>query len=122
MIIVAALIVFLLSRYILRLHYRQRISALEKEREVSTLRTRIARDIHDDIGSGLTLITMLSREMNAPGDGNGEKHRLAGSIASASTELIGQLSEIVWTVDPKNDNADRFVPTCATCSAANSRS
>ncbi len=103
------LTVFLLSRYILRLQYQRRIAALEKEREVSALRTRMARDIHDDIGSGLTRITMLSRELNAPGDGNGDKQRLAGSIANASTELIGQLSEIVWTVDPRNDTAERFV-------------
>ena len=102
-------LVFFVSRYILQLRYRHRIDALEREKEIGAVRTRIARDIHDDIGSGLTRITMLSREMNSPGEGTGEKARLAGSIANASAELIGQLSEIVWTVDPKNDDAEHFV-------------
>lgn len=101
--------VFFLSRYILQLRYHERIAALEREREIGAIRTRIARDIHDDIGSGLTRITMLSREMNSAKETGEEKDRLASSIANASTELIGQLSEIVWTVDPKNDDAEHFV-------------
>lgn len=101
--------VFFLSRYILQLRYHERIAALEREREIGAIRTRIARDIHDDIGSGLTRITMLSREMNSAQETGDEKERLASSIANASTELIGQLSEIVWTVDPKNDDAEHFV-------------
>ena len=101
--------VFFLSRYVLHLRYQKRIAALEREREIGAMRTRIARDIHDDIGSGLTRITMLSREMNSPQEIGTDKDRLAGSIASASKELIGQLSEIVWTVDPKNDHAGDFI-------------
>lgn len=107
--IAVAAVIFLLSRYVLQLRYRQRIAELEREREIGAIRTRIARDIHDDIGSGLTRITMLSREMNSGKETSEEKERLAGSIAKASTELIGQLSEIVWTVDPKNDDAEHFV-------------
>lgn len=102
-------LVFLVSRYILQLRYHERIAALEREREVSAIRTRIARDIHDDIGSGLTRITMLSREMRSGASAADEKEQIAGSIAKASSELIGQLSEIVWTVDPKNDSAEHFV-------------
>lgn len=89
------------SRYILRLQYLRRIAALEKEREVSNVRSRIARDIHDDLGSGLTRITMLSREMQGTTGANKDKGKLAAHIASASSQLIGQLGEIVWAVDPR---------------------
>ncbi len=106
-ILITGAFVFFLSRYILLLRFRQRIATLEHEREIGAVRTRIARDIHDDIGSGLTRITMLSREMSAGAGASQEKDRLAGS--SASAELIGQLSEIVWTVDPKNDHAENFI-------------
>lgn len=98
-----------LSRYILSLRYKQRIAALEREREVGAVRRRIARDLHDDIGSGLTKITMLSRQLGASPKGDGSNEHLTGRIASASTDLIKQLSEIVWTVDPGNDRASRFV-------------
>jgi len=104
-----ALLIFLLSRYILRLQYKRRIAALEQEQAVSAVRTRISRDIHDEIGSGLTKITMLSRELGKSSSPDPLKHRLADNIATASTDLIHQLSEIVWTNDPSNDLAPRFV-------------
>lgn len=108
-VLASVLIVFLLSRYILHLQYLRRIAALEKEREVSNVRSRIARDIHDDLGSGLTRITMLSREMQGPSSANEDKGKLAAHIVTASSELIGQLGEIVWAVDPQNDHAEDFV-------------
>lgn len=108
-VLVSVLLVFLLSRYILRLQYLRRIAALEKEREVSNVRSRIARDIHDDLGSGLTRITMLSREMQGNTGVNEDKGKLAAHIANASSELIGQLGEIVWAVDPQNDHAEGFI-------------
>ncbi|MBL7938457.1 MAG: hypothetical protein JNL43_03780 [Flavobacteriales bacterium] len=97
--------IFMLARYIVQLRYRQRIAALERDREISAVRTRIARDIHDDLGSGLTRITMLSRELRNTHD----KEKLAGHIADSSSELIGQLSEIVWAVNPANDDAEHFI-------------
>jgi signal transduction histidine kinase len=109
LVLASVLIVFLLSRYILRLQYLRRIAALEKEREVSDIRSRIARDIHDDLGSGLTRITMLSREMQGPDSADEDKGKLAAHIANASSELIGQLGEIVWAVDPQNDHAEGFI-------------
>ncbi len=102
-------ITFFLLRYIFGLQYEKRIAALEHEREVGAVRTRIARDIHDDIGSGLTKITMLSRELGSVKENDGSQEHLSGRIATASTDLIKQLSEIVWTVDPGNDRASRFV-------------
>jgi signal transduction histidine kinase/streptogramin lyase len=108
-VLISVLLVFLLSRYILRLQYLRRIAALEKEREVSNVRSRIARDIHDDLGSGLTRITMLSREMQGTTGANEDKGKLAAHIANASSELIGQLGEIVWAVDPQNDHAEGFI-------------
>ncbi len=108
-VLASALLIFLLSRYILRLHYERRIAALEQEKAVGAVRSRIARDIHDDIGSGLTKITMLSRELSKSASKEADKDRLAGNIATASTDLIQQLSEIVWTNDPSNDLAPRFV-------------
>lgn len=108
-VLASALLIFLLSRHILRLHYERRIAALEQEQAVGAVRSRIARDIHDDIGSGLTKITMLSRELSKSASKEADQDRLAGNIASASTDLIQQLSEIVWTNDPGNDLAPRFV-------------
>ena len=65
---------------------------------------RIARDIHDGIGGGLTRIALLSRRI--PGQG---PDSAAARITEASTELVRELGEIVWTVDPGNDARSAFI-------------
>jgi signal transduction histidine kinase len=96
--------VFLLSRYIIVLRYRRRIAELQREQEVQRTRMRIARDIHDGIGGGLTRIALLSRRI--PGQGTDS---VAARITEASTELVRELGEIVWTVDPGNDARSAFL-------------
>jgi signal transduction histidine kinase len=102
-IILAALVVVLVTRQVLATRYRQRLQKLEREREVERVRMRIARDIHDGIGSGLTKITILSRQLDASAGEQAER------IAAASTDLVNELGEIVWTVDPRNDSYSSFV-------------
>lgn len=91
-----------LTRQVLAARYRRKLREYEREREVERVRMRIARDIHDGIGSGLTKITMMTRKLK----GDGEE---AKRIARASTELVNELGEIVWTVDPRNDSYGSFI-------------
>jgi signal transduction histidine kinase/streptogramin lyase len=102
-VLLAVLLVVLLTRTFLQRRYRARLRELERERELEKVRMRIARDIHDGIGSGLTRITMLSRQL-APTAGS-----QAERIAEASAELVNELGEIVWTVDPRNDSFASFM-------------
>lgn len=97
-------VVFLVTRYIVVLRYRRRIAELQREQEVQRTRMRIARDIHDGIGGGLTRIALLSRRIPDQGPDS-----VAGRIAEASTELVRELGEIVWTVDPGNDARSAFL-------------
>lgn len=95
-------LITLATRAVLKARYQQRLQAVEREREVERVRMRIARDIHDGIGSGLTKITMMTRQLR----GDGEQAR---RIAAASTDLVSELGEIVWTVDPRNDTFGSFI-------------
>jgi signal transduction histidine kinase/ligand-binding sensor domain-containing protein len=81
----------------------QREIAVRKERE------RIARDIHDDLGSGLAQVAMLGDLLHAdlPPHARGRDH--VDRIRQRSGELIHSLDEIVWAVDPANDSLDRFL-------------
>jgi len=90
------------TRQVLAVRYRRRLRELEREREVERVRMRIARDIHDGIGSGLTKITMMTRQLT-------RDPQQADRIARASTELVNELGEIVWTVDPRNDSFGSFI-------------
>ena len=72
-------------------------------------RARIARDIHDDLGAGLTEIAMLGdlalQEQARPDASARHLER----IFQASREMTQSLDEIVWAVTPANDSLDKLV-------------
>jgi len=88
---------------------RRRLAALEAQQALDRERARIARDIHDDVGSTLTRIVLLSalaaREPDQTFTPDGH---LAG-ICSAAREITRRLDEIVWAVNPQNDTFDSLV-------------
>ena len=92
------------------LRAQHQVVEVEKQRENEQVRTRIARDIHDDIGSGLTKITMLGndakrRVRESPDEVVGALDRIIGH----SREVNAALSDIVWTVDPLHDTSTELV-------------
>jgi signal transduction histidine kinase/ligand-binding sensor domain-containing protein len=80
--------------------YRRALARLEQQHAIEKDRARIAKDIHDDIGAGLTQITLLSelgrRETN-PAGAQWER------ISDAARDLTRSMDEIVWAVDPQRD-------------------
>ncbi|MBS1788052.1 MAG: PAS domain S-box protein [Acidobacteria bacterium] len=85
----------------------------ERLRELERVRRRIATDLHDDIGSSLTQISILSEVLRqrlkpATGallsDGQRQINEPLQMIASASRELVDSMSDIVWAVNPQKDH------------------
>ncbi|PYS51806.1 MAG: hypothetical protein DMF68_03130 [Acidobacteria bacterium] len=77
----------------------------ERLRELERVRTRIATDLHDDIGASLTQIVILSEV--AQQQMNGNDGRLAEpltKITAVSNELVEAMSDIVWAINPKKDH------------------
>src|SRR5204862_4009867 len=78
---------------------------LERQRAIERERTRIAKDIHDDLGASLTRITMLSQSARADSD-----HSVAASdldrIYDTAREMTRAMDEIVWAVNPQHDTLD----------------
>ena len=87
--------------------HRYRISRVI---EIERVRTRIASDLHDDIGSGLSQIAILSevtrREVD---DSNLQIVQRLQNIAGASRELVDSMSDIVWAVNPGKDQIGDLV-------------
>lgn len=69
------------------------------------LRTQIAADLHDDIGSSLTHIAILSEVVASRLNGGpAEIRKPLADIGNTSRELIDSLSDIVWAIDPRKDH------------------
>lgn len=88
----------------------ERVRALRKSREerlaeLERVRKRIATDLHDDVGSSLTRISLLSEVVRrATGVEKGPVAENLESIAGLSRELVDAMSDIVWAVDPTKDH------------------
>ncbi len=82
---------------------RVQIQRLEKERAVALERTRIAQDIHDEVGVNLTKISKLS-DLMEPDETAGRSNAAARrAIAETARETVRVMDEIVWAINPRND-------------------
>jgi signal transduction histidine kinase len=93
---------------IVRQRSRRRLAALERQRTLEHERGRIARDIHDDLGSSLTRIVMLSESARAGVDPPEQVSAHLDEINQTSRELTVRMGEIVWAVNPEHDTLDSF--------------
>jgi signal transduction histidine kinase len=75
----------------------------EQQRALEQERARIARDLHDDLGSSLTEITMLATTNPGAAIQSAEATERLDTIAGKSRTLVHALDEIVWAVDPQRD-------------------
>ncbi|MEO8150992.1 MAG: tetratricopeptide repeat protein [Bacteroidia bacterium] len=82
----------------------------EKEKEAENIRLRISRDIHDDIGSNLTKIALLSDMTASVADKNSpEAKNNLEQISDYSRTINSSLSEIVWAISPKHDTLESLI-------------
>ncbi len=83
------------------------VAAIVKFRErrlraIEQLRLRIAADLHDDIGSVLTKITMQTELLKQDPEAAGI-HPALDNIAASSRSVVSSMSDIVWAIDSRND-------------------
>jgi signal transduction histidine kinase len=75
----------------------------DRRREIEQERARLAHDLHDDLGAGLTEVNMLSSLVKSPATSAEEKHRYLDDLTGTALRMVTSLDEIVWAVNPRND-------------------
>lgn len=75
--------------------------ALEQER------SRISRDLHDDLGSGLTGILMMSEQLQTSNKESTDQG--IEKIKKSSRQMVDQMGEIVWAMNVKNDTLENLI-------------
>ena len=84
----------------------RRLRRVEQERALESERTRIAKDLHDEMGAKLCRISFLSEHASRNQIPAQELTNQITSISDASRELLHSLDEIVWAVNPQNDTLE----------------
>ncbi len=89
-----------------RRRLRQRMEQLERQHELERERSRIAQDLHDDLGAGLTEIGLLGGLLQDPTRFPTRRKEALDRIVQRCHDLVMGLDEIVWAVNPRNDSVN----------------
>ncbi len=92
-------VAFAVRRVVTR-EYRRQLVLIEQKHAIERDRARIAKDIHDDIGAGLTQITLLTELARREPEQTGPNLE---RISDSARTLTKAMDEIVWAVDPQHD-------------------
>lgn len=87
---------------------RGRLTRLAQEQAMERERMRIAKDMHDEIGSKLTRISFMSELAKGQLQGQEPVAVKLDAIAHTSRDLLQSLDEIVWVVNPRNDTLEHL--------------
>lgn len=80
------------------------IYRLRQQLAIERVRSRIATELHDDIGAGLSRICVLGEALKSDlGADDGEAARMLEDITGSSRRLVTDMSDIVWSLDARRD-------------------
>lgn len=83
------------------------INRTKRQVELERMRNTIARDLHDDIGSALSSINILSQVALVEKDGNAQNY--FRRIGDQSTRMMEDMGDIVWSINPRNDSMSQVI-------------
>lgn len=88
--------------------YRYRINELIKRQSI---RNKIAQDLHDHVGSTLSSISVYSQvaQIKKSANENEELDSLLHKISAVSNEMVSEMNDIVWAINPVNDSLDKII-------------
>lgn len=95
---------------------RLRVRALRLKNALAEDRARIARDLHDDLGTRISVLTMsgaLVRRYFESDPSTSLVH--LNRMDSAARNLVAAMDDLVWSVDPSNDTLEDFGNFLARC-------
>ncbi len=101
--VIGVLILLMRNYYSSKLEKQKII--LEKQQAVEKERSRIASDIHDDLGAGLSTIRFLSEKVKRNCFSDTTKND-AEKIVNNSNELVQKMNELIWAMNEKNDTLE----------------
>jgi len=81
------------------------MNRIKRQAELENMRQSIARDLHDDIGSTLSSINIMSKLAMQQNDNSGQLEK----ISTYSSRMMETMSDMVWSINPLNDSVEQVL-------------
>lgn len=102
-------LIFLIVRFYVRQKVRSKARELDQQRSLYLERLRISKDVHDDLGSGLSKISLMAEMAQNKINKNGVLGNDIKQISLVSKELIENIRDLIWVLNPENTSLDQLV-------------
>jgi signal transduction histidine kinase/ligand-binding sensor domain-containing protein len=106
MVLAAAGVIYFSVWYYIRQRVKAKTLALERQQALYLERLRISKDVHDDLGSGLSKITLMAELAAKQKNGNPKLNDTIDDISQISRDLVGNMRDLVWVLNPENTALD----------------
>jgi signal transduction histidine kinase len=103
---ILALLILFVSLSVVIYNRSRVVSHTRRQLELERLRNAIARDLHDDLGSTLSSIQIISQMELLRSQGN---DGVLAKINTHTSEMLDKLSDIVWSISPSNDSTEQLL-------------
>jgi len=90
------------------LYQKNKLFELRNLKALESERFRISRDLHDGLGAGITGVLMLTQQLNPSMDSE-RLFKIVNKVNVTLSDLLGQLSDIVWTLNVNNESLGNLV-------------
>ncbi len=107
LLLLAFIVAIVVTKYLAQRKLKKKLIELERQQEMDKERQRISREMHDDIGAGLTQITLMSE--SAKNKNSADNSKELDDIASTSRKLVSNMSEIIWSLNPENKTLEHLL-------------
>jgi signal transduction histidine kinase len=106
--LLAALLLLYISRLIYRSRLRKQKALMEKQLAVQMERQRISKEMHDDIGAGLSgvrLLTEMTKNKLKETSATSEIDKIHQSVG----EISAKMKEVIWSLNTENDSLGNLI-------------
>jgi signal transduction histidine kinase/ligand-binding sensor domain-containing protein len=98
-----------IAQYFIQQKIKSKTRELEKQNALNMERIRISKDVHDDIGSGLSKISLHSEMANRKINANEAAGKDIAHITAISKELVDNMRDLIWVLNPENTTLDNLI-------------
>ncbi len=91
-------------RFAAERRYKRQLGLLREKQVLAEERSRIAADMHDDLGADLSNLLLMSRMSDEEVQRKNTGDSFANRFENYVSELIGKVDEIIWALNPRNDS------------------